>query len=130
MKVVDASVIVDAFSGVGRRGLAITELLEQAELVAPAHVDIEAISAWRRHVLAGQMAVEQADFAVAALMRLRIERVEHTPLLKRIWELRENVTAADAAYVAIAEMLDAPLLTSDLALARAPGPRCQFELVE
>jgi predicted nucleic acid-binding protein len=50
--------------------------------------------------------------------------------LERIWELRENVTPADAAYVALAEELGAPLLTTDARLTRAVGPRCQFELIE
>lgn len=52
------------------------------------------------------------------------------PLLPRIWELREDVTTADAAYVALAEHLGAPLVTTDARLARASGPRCEFQLID
>ncbi|MBJ7354846.1 MAG: type II toxin-antitoxin system VapC family toxin [Thermoleophilaceae bacterium] len=129
MKVVDASVIIDAFSGVGQRGLRATYMLEADDLVAPAHIDIEALSGWRRQVAAREMSAEAARHAIQALSKLVIERIPHEPLLNRIWELRENVTAQDAAYVAIAEMLGAPLLTTDARLSRVSGPRCEFQLI-
>jgi predicted nucleic acid-binding protein len=56
--------------------------------------------------------------------------VEHTPLLARCWELRDNLTIYDAAYVALAEALQAPLLTGDRQLARATGPRCAIEVMK
>jgi predicted nucleic acid-binding protein len=130
LKVVDASIIVDAFSGVGEKGLRATFALESDELVAPAHVDIEAVSGWRKQVAADHMSESGALRAIAALGQLRIERLAHEPLLRRIWELRENVSPQDAAYVAIAEQLNAPLLTTDARLTRATGPRCEFQLIE
>jgi predicted nucleic acid-binding protein len=60
---------------------------------------------------------------------LPLRRYPHGPLLSRIWELRDNLTVYGAAYVALAEALDAPLLTVDARLARAPGVRCQVELL-
>lgn len=63
-----------------------------------------------------------------ALSDLRLTRYSHTPLVARIWELRNNLTAYDAAYVALAEALDAPLVTTDAKLARASGHRARVEL--
>jgi predicted nucleic acid-binding protein len=71
-----------------------------------------------------------ADIAVAALedlAALDIERYAHEPLLSRVWELRDNVTAYDGVYLALAEMLDAPLLTFDRRLATAPGHDAHVE---
>jgi predicted nucleic acid-binding protein len=65
---------------------------------------------------------------VLDLRALPIERVPHTALLERAWALRHNLTPYDAAYVALAEALGAPLLTADRRLARASGPRCAVEL--
>lgn len=76
------------------------------------------------------MTAEDARVAMHHLASLAVRRIPHAPLLSRIWELRENVTPADAAYVALAEDLDAPLLTTDSRLARATGPRCEFQLIE
>jgi predicted nucleic acid-binding protein len=70
-----------------------------------------------------------AERAIGRLQALRIERHTHSPLLPRIWGLRENVTPYDAAYVALAEALGVPLLTADARLANAPGIRCEVELL-
>ncbi len=80
------------------------------------------------------MAAEELDAGRAALALvdladLRLRRVGHRSLLSRCWELRGNVTAYDAAYVALAEELDTILLTADARLAAAPGPRCEVELL-
>jgi predicted nucleic acid-binding protein len=91
---------------------------------------LEAIGAWRKQAFSGHLNAEDSRAAIDALGSLDIQRVPHEPLLERIWELRENVTPADAAYVALAEELGAPLLTTDARLTRAVGPRCQFELIE
>jgi predicted nucleic acid-binding protein len=61
---------------------------------------------------------------------MRAVRYPHAPLAARIWELRENLTAYDAAYVALAEVLDAPLLTTDRRLAQSPGVHAEVELYE
>lgn len=130
MRVVDASVLVDAFSGRGQRGRRAYRSLAGRELIAPAHIDLEAISAWRRHVRVGHMSAEAASTAISHLRSLPVRRIPHEMLVDRIWELRENLTVADAAYVALAEDLEVPLLTADARLTRAPGPRCEFQLIE
>lgn len=70
-----------------------------------------------------------ATAALQGLRRLRLQRYPHEPLLERIWELRDNLTVPDAAYVALSEQLDVPLLTSDARLVNSSGPRCGFELI-
>jgi len=85
-------------------------------------------------VLARALAYDDADGerarqAFADLADLPIVRVPHADMLPRIWELRDNVTPYDAAYVALAEALNAPLLTADARFAAAPGPRCEFRVL-
>lgn len=130
MKVVDASVVVDALAGVGARGARAARAIRNTELVAPAHMKLEAVSAWRKHSLRGTLSEQSTRDALGALRRLDVREVPIEPLLERAWELRENLSVADAAYVALAERLHAPLITSDARLTRATGPRCQFELIE
>lgn len=126
---IDASVIVDAFGGTGERGLNAAKAIRNGQFAAPFHVDLEAISAWRRHVHSEKMEIGSASSALRSLQRLRLHRYPHEPLLGRIWELRDNLTVSDAAYVALSEQLGAPLLTSDARLVKASGPRCEFELI-
>ncbi len=64
------------------------------------------------------------------MSRMALERYSHMPLLPRIWQLRDNLTAYDAAYVALAEALGAPLVTADARLARAAGVRCEVEVLK
>ncbi len=85
---------------------------------------------WRRHVAARLMPAPRAAEALADLADLPLQRASHRPLLARIWELRNNVTTYDAAYVALAEVLDAVLVTGDGRLAGAPGLRCVIEVLE
>lgn len=82
-----------------------------------------------RRLARGTLAVDRADQAVADLADLGIQRYPHGALMPRIWELRHNLTPYDAAYVALAEALDAPLLTADARLANAPGLRCAVEVM-
>ncbi len=93
----------------------------EGALVAPAVIDLEVANAIRRHTLAGRVPVERGAAAIVNLQLTAISREPHTDLLPRIWELRDNLTPYDAAYVALAEALDAPLLTLDSSLAEAPG---------
>lgn len=130
MRVLDASVVVDALARRGPRGERAYRALLGSELVAPAHIDIESIAGWRRHARLGELSIADAEDAIRLLRALPVRRIPHEPLLDRIWELRENVTTADAAYVALAERLNAPLLTTDARLTRASGPRCEFLLIE
>ncbi len=82
----------------------------------------------RRHTFAGLLSEYRSRRALKALSDMRVTRYPHAPLVKRIWELRENLTAYDAAYVALAEALDAPLITTDERLARTPGHNARVEL--
>lgn len=91
-------------------------------------LDLEVVSALRRLCAAGTLTAERAEAAVIDLRDLRVQRVSHRPLLARCWELRKNVTVYDAAYIALAESLDASLLTADRRLLDAPGAQCGFEL--
>ena len=129
MIVVDASVLVVALGDDGSNGRRARARLAGERLLAPEVVDLEVMSAWRRLWLARRLERERVDAALADLESLRLERVAHRPLLRRCWELRDIATVYDAAYVALAEHLDAPLVTADERLADAPGTRCQVELL-
>lgn len=87
------------------------------------------MSAWRRLAAAGQIDERRARLARTDLRDLRIERVPHAPLVERCWQLRSNLTTYDAAYVALAEMVEAPLLTADARLANVPGMTCTIEVL-
>lgn len=129
MTVLDASALLLALVDDGARGAAARARLAGAILAAPELVDLEVTAVLRRQLLAGHLDQRRAELALADLSRLPIERAAHLPLLPRIWSLRENVSAYDAAYVALAELLDAELLTADARLAAAPGLRCQVTLL-
>lgn len=75
------------------------------------------------------MTPRRAELALVDLADLPMKRATHRPLLARCWELRASVTAYDAAYVALAEALEVPLLTADRRLARSPGLRCPVEVI-
>lgn len=97
--------------------------------VAPHLVDAEVLSVVQRWWRTGQLDETAALLALEALRDWSGERFAHRSFLQRAWELRGNVRSYDALYVALAEALDAPLLTRDARLARAPGPRCRIEMV-
>lgn len=98
-------------------------------LHAPQLLDLEVVSVLRRYVLRKAISQERADLALEQLVLLDLSRYDHQILLPRIWMLRDNVTPYDAAYVALAEALDAPLLTADRRLAAAPGTLAQIETI-
>lgn len=129
MIVVDASVLVTALGDDASDGQRARTRLAGEQVVAPEVIDLEVISAWRRLCAAGQLDPDRADQAVTDLGALRMERVPHKALVRRCWELRDNITAYDAAYVALAEALRATLLTADERLANASGAQCAFELL-
>lgn len=104
--------------------------LRGERLAAPSLIDLEVVSVWRGLARGGQVDARRVGQALDDLRNLPLQRVEHTPFLGRCWELRENVTIYDAAYVALAEALQAPLLTGDRRLARASGPRCSIEVMK
>ena len=92
-------------------------------------LDVEVAQVIRRYAANGEIDSERGRTALADLADLPLRRYPHDFLLPRIWDLRNNLTAYDAAYVALAEVLDAPLLTRDRRLAAAAGHRAQIELV-
>jgi predicted nucleic acid-binding protein len=97
-------------------------------LHAPHVFDLEVTQALRRLAQAGTVSARRAEEAIQDLLDLRIARYPHFVLLPRIWQYRHNLSAYDAAYVALAEELDAPLLTRDSRLAGAPGHVARIEL--
>ena len=99
------------------------------ELYAPHLIDLEVAQVLRRYALAGSIAHDFGGQALRTLADLPLQRASHNALLPRIWTLRNNLTAYDAAYVTLAELLDAPLITRDRRLAVASGHRARIELV-
>lgn len=129
MIVVDASVVVTALVDDGPDGRISRDRLRISDLAAPAHLDVEFLHALRGLVRAKHVSPERADQAIAHLVRMPLQRVELPAVASRAWQLRENLTPYDAAYVAVAELLSAPLVTSDARLSAATGPRCTIELI-
>ena len=129
MIVVDASVATAAVAGSSERNLAALRRVAGEAALAPHVLDLEVASALRRLVRRGELAEPLARSALRHLAALPVARVAHEPLLERCWELRDNLTVYDAAYAALAEATGATLLTSDRRLARAPGIRCEIELL-
>jgi predicted nucleic acid-binding protein len=127
--VVDASVLAEALLASNNRGRVARSLLADQELVAPALIDAEVMSAARKRVALGHLQLSTAENALTVLKRLRLRRVVLDALLERMWELRDNVTPYDAAYAALAEVLRVPLITADRRLTTAPGLRCEVRLL-
>lgn len=123
--VVDASAVVAALIDTGSDGRWAESLLTD-ELAAPHLLHVEVANVMRRAVAADQINDDVASLAHADLVGLRIELFPYDVAAARIWKLRHNVSPYDAWYVAIAELLEAPLATLDQRLASAPGPRCRF----
>jgi len=122
--VVDASVVVAALVDGGPAGAWAAETIRGRFLVAPAHVHVEVASALRRLAASGAVGSDLAALAHADLLELRVQTYPYAPFGERVWSLRSVASAYDAAYVALAEALDAPLATLDARLARAPGVPC------
>jgi predicted nucleic acid-binding protein len=99
-------------------------------LHAPHLIDVEVTQALRRYVQKREVDASDAADALAYLHTLDLQRHAHEPLLERVWQLRDNLSAYDAVYVALAEVLDATLLTCDRPLSRAPGSGARVELVD
>lgn len=127
MIVVDASAVVDALSGAPDSD-DLRSRLAGEELHAPALVDYEAVSALRGLVLGGRLSPGRAGDLLADLDDLRMTRWPASdPLRRRTFELRSALSAYDAAYVALAEALDSPLVTRDDRLARSAGHSARIE---
>ncbi len=127
--VTDASVLVNALTDDGPIGqVARSELAHDVHWSGPDHVVVETFSAIRGQLLQRKITEVRARDAVEALSDSAIELLPTTPLLPRMWELRNNVSAYDAAYVAAAEIHGCALLTADARLSRADGLRCEIRL--
>jgi predicted nucleic acid-binding protein len=129
--VLDASAAVELLLNTPS-GATLAERLRSplVSLHAPHLIDLEVAQTLRRYVREGAINEERGELALEHLSLLDLNRYDHTTFLRRIWELKENFTAYDAAYVALAETLDAPLITGDGRLSRAPGTHADIELLE
>jgi predicted nucleic acid-binding protein len=127
--VVDASALVVALADDGPDGDLVRRRLRGESLAAPELVDLEVVSVLRKQLAIGALDGRRAGLALTDLADLPLRRVPHLPLLARCWQLRDNLTVYDAAYVALAEVLDAPLVTADSRLGRAPGTTCQIDVL-
>ena len=129
MLVVDASVLATALADDGPDGDIARGRLRGQELAAPDLIDLEVVSVLRRQLSVGKLDARRAGLALDDLLELPIQLVSHRALLRRCWQLRDNLSVYDAAYVALAEALDTPLLTADSRLAKAPGVECAVEVL-
>ena len=126
MLVPDASLVVDLLVDGGDRGAWAADRISSAgSLHAPHLLDLEVVSALRNRVARGELSTRRAAEALDDFEKLPVRRYPATPLLERIWQLRNRLTSYDAAYVSLAEALDVPLVTTDQRLARAGGHRAQ-----
>jgi predicted nucleic acid-binding protein len=128
--VVDASAVIELLTR-SDRGLRVeARILRASEtLHAPALIDLEVAQVLRRYVASGQVPEHWAGMALEIVAGLPMTRYLHDPLIRRVWELKDNVTAYDAAYVALAEALRAPLVTCDARLAKASGIHATVDVI-
>ena len=130
MIVLDASAVLELLlRSSGAPAVAARIVSPRQTLHAPHLLDLEVAQVLRRYCAARVISDERAAMALEDLRALDLQRYPHEPMLDRIWQLRENLTAYDAAYVALAEALDATLLTFDARLSRAPGNGARVELL-
>jgi predicted nucleic acid-binding protein len=118
--VIDASAAVEYLlrTPLGQK---LDDLLEEAFLLAPALLDVEVLSVLRRALLQKKIEEGRARLALEDLGAWPVDRIPHSALLREAWKHRHNVSAYDAFYVAVAKLYEAPLLTADGPLSRAPG---------
>ena len=122
MKVIDASAALEFLmrTSLGQRvGAQIADPDEV--LIAPHLIDAEVSPGLRKFVSIGDISAERGRESLSEFLLLGIQRFEHTALLTRVWDLRSNTTAYDAMYLALAEALEAPLITTDAKFERTPG---------
>ena len=124
--VVDASALVAALIESSPEGRWLEGALVSDDLAAPEFALAESTNIFRQLELSGGISRARAERGRRNLLRLRLQLYGFAPFADRVWELRYNLTAYDAWYVALAESLDCPLVTLDLRLSRASGPTCEM----
>lgn len=130
MIVIDASVLANVLADDGADGQrARAELRSAGEISAPDLVDVETVAVLRKRWLAKTISARRFASAVDDLEAMAIDRYPTLRFMRRAYEVRENVTAYDASYIALAEVLGCELLTGDARLAKAPGTRCAIRLL-
>ena len=130
MIVLDASVVANLVGDDGQAGrTARARASHETYWAAPDLVDVETVAVLRKRWRGGDLTARRFKAAVDDLLALPMARFPTGPLMGRAYELRANVTPYDAAYVALAETLGYPLVTADARLSRAPGLRCQIEVL-
>jgi len=127
--VTDAGVWVRALVDEGPGDPTRTRLVAEPVVAAPALIDLEFTNVLRGLLTKGSIAPPDAELALAEFLQAPIQRYTHESLVPRIWQLRQNLTAYDASYVALAEALGVDLLTIDRGIGGAPGIRCRVVLV-
>jgi predicted nucleic acid-binding protein len=125
--VCDASTLVALLLDSGSDGQWVTETIAGSDLAAPNLVDFESANIIRRHERAGIISADQAAQAHVDLLDLTIELWPYELVAARAWELRHNLSSYDASYVALAESIDAMLVTLDERIGGAPGLRCEVK---
>jgi predicted nucleic acid-binding protein len=128
--VVDSSAVLAALAARNPALGLVERLAEDGDLHAPHLIDTEILHALRRMLRRGQITAERAHDARTDFAELTLVRYPHEPLNERVWELRDNLTAYDATFVALAEALDVRLVTCDARLAAAPGHHAHVELYD
>jgi predicted nucleic acid-binding protein len=128
--VVDATAVVAALVRGDEVGARVRAQVAEGPAWAPELLSLEVASGLRRLTATGRLNPVRAALALRDLLELPLSLVPHRPLVTRAWELRENVSIYDAAYIALAELLDATLLTADRRLASAPRLRCEVEVLD
>lgn len=129
MLIVDASCLYEVVADAERSEEVRARLAAEPDQGAPHVVDVEVLSVIRRDRMLGRLDATAARQAVDDLRDWPGERFGHQALLERAWELRSSVRSWDAVYVALAEALEATLITLDTRLGRAPGIRCPVEVI-
>lgn len=129
MLVIDASVWARAFGATGDDSTRYRQRLHGEDLAAPDVMRLEVLSTLRKHLIRGEVTAKGAEEAFAFLLDEPVRVYPAYAVLDRCWQLRGNITPYDASYVALAEALGCPLVTTDAKLAKAPGPICAIEVL-
>jgi predicted nucleic acid-binding protein len=128
MIVLDASTAIELVMG-SKIGESVRDRILAEEVAVPHLIDVEVLHVLHRYERVSKITNHRAGRALSDLLALPMTRYPHTPLLPRMWQLRGNLSGYDAAYVALAELFEATLLTCDAKLAASPGHRARIEAI-